>query len=38
MPTWAKWLLGVVAALVLLYLLGFVVFGCGTESGSGVGE
>ena len=37
MPTWAKWLVGVLAALVLLYLIGFVVFGCGTETGSGVG-
>jgi hypothetical protein len=32
-----RWLVGALAALVLLYLIGFVVFGCGTETGSGVG-
>jgi hypothetical protein len=36
-PTWARWLLGVLAALVLLYLIGFVVFGCGTDTGAGAG-
>jgi hypothetical protein len=37
-PGWAKWALGVLAALVLLYLLGFVIFGCGTETGAAVGS
>jgi hypothetical protein len=38
MPAWARWVLVVLVALVVLYLIGFVVFGCGTETGTGVGE
>jgi hypothetical protein len=32
LPTWAKVAIGAVAALVVLYVFGFVVFGCGTET------
>jgi hypothetical protein len=31
LPAWAKWLLGILAALLVLYVFGFVVFSCGTE-------
>lgn len=38
LPRWARWTVTILLALVVLYLIGFVVFGCGTETGTGVGE
>lgn len=32
LPRWVRWLLGVLAFLVLVYLFGFLVFACGTEA------
>jgi hypothetical protein len=31
---WLRWVVAILVALVLLYLIGFVIFGCGTDTGS----
>jgi hypothetical protein len=36
LPAWARWVLGILALLVLLYVFGFFVFSCGTDTGTGI--
>lgn len=32
LPGWARWIIAIVVLLVLLYLFGYAVFGCGTDT------
>jgi type VI protein secretion system component VasF len=36
LPSWARWALGLLAALVVLYVFGFLLFSCGSDTGSGI--
>jgi hypothetical protein len=32
LPRWARWVIATLAVLVLLYVFGYIVFGCGTDT------
>jgi hypothetical protein len=36
LPSWARWVLGLLAALVVLYVFGFLLFSCGSDTGGGI--
>ena len=34
LPAWGRWVLGLLAALIVLYVFGFLLFSCGSDIGT----